>query len=244
MVMPFEALPEPEPTSNALARQLAAAASQLYLQPDLHATVTTMVHQGVEIVGGDAASATLLRPRGGRELTTGTTARADEADRAQVELDEGPSLTALAAQAPVRIDDTATEPRWERWRAAVAGLGYRSLLALPLDLGPHYAGAVVVFWELPEQPADRHVAVARLLLRHAAVAIASAHRASTLREAIDARSQIGFAQGILMERYGLDAAQSFEVLRRHSRDNNIKLSQVAADVVRTRALPDAHGVGE
>lgn len=242
MDTPSEALPEPEP--DTVTRQLAAAASQLYLQPDVRSTVTAVVHQGVEIIGGDAASATLLRPRGRHELTVGTTARAEEADRAQIDLDEGPSVTALAAQAPVLVDDTATEPRWPRWRTAAADLGYRSLLALPLDLGPHYAGTLLVCWELPEQPADRHVAVARLLLRHAALAIADARRSSTLREAIDARYQIGLAQGILMERYGLDATQSFELLRRYSRDNNVKLSRVAANVVRTRALPDAHGSGE
>lgn len=242
MDTPPEALPEPEP--DTVTRLLAAAASHLYLQPDVHSTVSAVVRQGVEIVGGDAASATLLRPRGERELVVGTSSRAEAADTGQFDLAEGPSLTALAEQGPVLVDDTATEDRWPRWRAAAAPIGYRSLLALPLDLGPHYSGAIVVFWELPEQPADRHVAVARLLLRHAALAITDARRSSTLREAIDARYQIGLAQGILMERYGLDATQSFEVLRRYSRDNNVKLSRVAANVVRTRSLPDAHGSGE
>lgn len=242
MDSPYEALPEPEP--DTVTRLLAAAASQLYLQPDVHSTVTAVAQQGVEILGGDAASATLLRPRGDRELVVGTTSRAEEADRSQFDLAEGPSLTALAARAPVLVDDTDAEPRWPRWRLALAELGYRSLLALPLELGPHFSGAIVVFWEQPEQPAERHVAVARMLLRHAAIAITDSRRSSTLREAIDARYQIGLAQGILMERYGLDAAQSFEVLRRYSRDNNVKLSRVAADVVRTRSLPDAHGSGE
>jgi len=251
-VTPADAVPDPEPEPgprhliepDTVAQQLAAAAPHLYLQPDVESTVNAVVQQGVEVIGGDAAGATLLRPRGRRELSAATTDRAEEADRAQFELDEGPSLTALAERGPVVVSDSATEPRWPRWTAVVADIGFRSMLALPLDLGPHYSGTVIVFWELPEQPADRHVAVARLLLRHAAIAISDARRSSTLREAIDARYQIGLAQGILMERYGLDATQSFEVLRRYSRDNNIKLSRVAADVVRTRSLPEAYGGGE
>ncbi|PZF82141.1 GAF and ANTAR domain-containing protein [Jiangella anatolica] len=239
MDTPSEALPEPEP--ELLTRQLAEAAARLYLQPDVHSTVTAVVEQGVDIIGGDAASLTLLGRRGAHELTVASSDRAERADRAQLELAEGPSPAALTARAPVIVDDIATEPRWPRWQDAVADAGFRSLLALPLELGPHYSGALVVLWTLPEQPADRHLAVARLLLRHAAIAIVDARRSSTLREAIDARYQIGLAQGILMERYGLDATQSFELLRRYSRDNNVKLSQVAAGVVRTRALPDARG---
>ncbi|MBB5787824.1 GAF and ANTAR domain-containing protein [Jiangella mangrovi] len=252
--------PEPEPASGPecggelgerrliepdnVAQLLSAAAPHLYLQPDVESTVNAVVHQGVEVIGGDAAGATLLRPRGRREVAAATTDRAEEADRVQFELSEGPSLTALTEQVPILVTDSTTEPRWPRWTAVIAEIGYRSMLAMPLDLGPHYSGTVIVFWELAEQPAERHVAVAKLLLRHAAIAITDARRSSTLREAIDARYQIGLAQGILMERYGLDATQSFEVLRRYSRDNNVKLSRVAGDVVRTRSLPDAYNTGE
>lgn len=261
-VTPADAEPEPEPEpeteptylddpgerrlieADNIAQVLAAAAPHLYLQPDVESTVNAVVQQGVEVIGGDAAGATLLRPRGQREVSAATTDRAEEADRAQFELREGPSLTALAERVPVLVSDSTTEPRWPRWTAVIAEIGFRSMLAMPLDLGPHYSGSVIVFWELAEQPADRHVAVAKLLLRHAAIAITDARRSSTLREAIDARYQIGLAQGILMERYGLEATQSFEVLRRYSRDNNVKLSRVAADVVRTRSLPEAYGTGE
>ena len=56
--------------------------------------------------------------------------------------------------------------------------------------------------------------------------------------AMDSRHLIGQAQGILMERFQLDDAGAFAVLRRYSQDNNLKLHDVARLVVDTRRLPD------
>ena len=80
--------------------------------------------------------------------------------------------------------------------------------------------------------------VAHILARHAAVALAATREQANLWKAIDARQLIGQAQGILMERFALDADQAFGVLRRYSQDHNIKLHKVAAQLVETRRLPD------
>ena len=40
-----------------------------------------------------------------------------------------------------------------------------------------------------------------------------------------------------MERYKIDADQAFNVMRRVSQDNNIKLIRVADELVRTRRTP-------
>ena len=61
--------------------------------------------------------------------------------------------------------------------------------------------------------------------------------AEQLRRAIDGRTIIGQAQGILMERLGLDASQAFAYLTRASSHGNRKLLGVATEVVETRALP-------
>ena len=44
-----------------------------------------------------------------------------------------------------------------------------------------------------------------------------------------------------MERYDLDEARAFEVLRRYSQDHNVKLRTVAEHLVSTRKLPGSLG---
>ncbi len=51
------------------------------------------------------------------------------------------------------------------------------------------------------------------------------------------RTVIGQAQGILMERFAVDADQAFAYLRRVSQDTNRKLVDLAQDLVANRCLP-------
>ena len=69
------------------------------------------------------------------------------------------------------------------------------------------------------------------------MALATARNEDSLRQAIDARHVIGQAQGILMERFDLNADQAFSVLRRYSQDRNLKLRAVAEEMIASRELP-------
>lgn len=61
---------------------------------------------------------------------------------------------------------------------------------------------------------------------------------SQMRAALSCRAVIGQAEGILMERLGIEGPRAFEYLRRVSMHTNRKLVDVAEEIVRTRALPD------
>jgi response regulator NasT len=89
----------------------------------------------------------------------------------------------------------------------------------------------------PLDAADRTVAEEVAL--HARVALAAWDATEELERGLAARTLIGQAQGILMERFSLDADRAFQVLRRYSQDGNVKLAEVARRVVQTGALPTA-----
>ena len=57
-------------------------------------------------------------------------------------------------------------------------------------------------------------------------------------DALDTRTLIGQAQGILMERFDLDADQSFAVLRRYSQESNRRIGEIVGEIVATRQLPE------
>jgi AmiR/NasT family two-component response regulator len=52
------------------------------------------------------------------------------------------------------------------------------------------------------------------------------------------RDTIGQAKGMIMERYGVNAVQAFELLRKLSQDSNVPLVQVATELV-SKALSDS-----
>lgn len=59
-----------------------------------------------------------------------------------------------------------------------------------------------------------------------------------LERALSSRVVIGQAQGLLMERVGLDADQAMAYLKRASVNLNRKLVDIADDIMRTRRSPD------
>jgi AmiR/NasT family two-component response regulator len=58
-----------------------------------------------------------------------------------------------------------------------------------------------------------------------------------LEVAMNHRTLIGTALGIIMERLGLDSDQAFAYVKRVSMDSNVKLYDVAESIVSTRQLP-------
>ena len=88
---------------------------------------------------------------------------------------------------------------------------------------------------MPSTTDDQAVGMA--LAAQVAVALGVTRAIESRDLAIARRTIIGQAEGILMERFSLDADQAFNVLRRVSQDSQRKLYEVAADLVRTGQLP-------
>jgi AmiR/NasT family two-component response regulator len=63
-------------------------------------------------------------------------------------------------------------------------------------------------------------------------------RTENLHAALVTRELIGQAQGILIERERISADQAFHVLRQASQHLNVKLREVAQDLVDTGERPD------
>ena len=80
--------------------------------------------------------------------------------------------------------------------------------------------------------------LALVFASHAATAISNTQLVSGLQTALQSRHLIGVAQGILMAQYDMGLETAFEVLRRYSSHTNVKLRDVAKQVVELRALPD------
>jgi AmiR/NasT family two-component response regulator len=68
----------------------------------------------------------------------------------------------------------------------------------------------------------------------AAAAILTSRQGGQLESALSTRDRIGQAKGIIMERFGVDDVQAFEMLRRLSQDSNTRLIEVAKRVIDTR----------
>jgi GAF domain-containing protein len=159
-------------------------------------------------------------------------------DRIQMECGDGPDLEVIADRHGVLVRDVSQETRWPAWCRQVADTGIRSMLGTRLYTTTNVIGSLNVYDVEVDKFAPEDVDVAHMLARHAAVAMDRAREQEHLWRAIDARNLIGQAQGILMERFSVDADQAFAVLRRYSQDHNLKLHAVAQRLIESGSLPD------
>jgi hypothetical protein len=118
-------------------------------------------------------------------------------------------------------------------------LGVDSMMSLLLFSDGHSFGALSLYCGAGCRFDADDVAVAQALAGHLSVALASEQQIDELGLALHNRNIIGQAQGVLMERYDMTAAQAFDYLRRISSNTNRKVAVVAAEIAETRRVPDA-----
>jgi GAF domain-containing protein len=156
----------------------------------------------------------------------------------QEQFGEGPCVDAFLTDAPVLAEDLAADPRWPSVGPLAAGHDVRSVLGVPIDLRDGPVGTLNVYAARPHRWDQADVAaiqaysrVIASLLRTAVRAHVSGKAATQLQQALDQRSLIEQAKGVIMERRGLDQQAAFEVLRAQARSTRRRLHDVAREVV-------------
>jgi ANTAR domain/GAF domain len=217
-------------------------ASELFAAPDTAGTLDAVLSLARRTFRCDAAAVMLIAPRGSAAKTAATTTEARRAEALQLEHHQGPGFDAISTRQPVVSAELRFDSRWRFWAPQAADVGFRSVLSLVLTAGEPF-GAVTLYSHRPSFFGADFVASGTRFAQQAAIAVAVAVERDQLVRARDSRGIIGQAQGILMERYTINADQAFAVLRRYSSHLNTKLRLVAERVVRNRSLPELDLIG-
>ena len=239
--------PEPLPALRELTALLLAAET---VEGVLARVVATA---GEVIPGTDLVSITLRHDDGTAETPYGTGAKAVELDQSQYRTGAGPCLDSADPKGPAYAlcNDLAGATPWPAFAAEATAQGYRSVLSTALLPSPGsvpFTGALNVYSSRPDAFDDGARDLAFLLATHASLALALAHsrrdlaKAETmgvnLRAALDSRTVISEAVGILMARRALTAEEAFEVLKRTSQNRNVKLARLAGILTHAPEIAD------
>jgi GAF domain-containing protein len=223
-----------------IADQLASAAREMSSEGDVGQTLDKSVALAVDMISGCDAAAVSLVHRGKRlETPAYTDDSALRSDELQYELGEGPCMDAAWREELIRSRDLMHEDRWPIWAPRVVEeFGARSMLCVQLFTTGDSLGALNMYSRSVDGFAgedDEQDALA--LAAHISVALRAAQQVEQLTSALERRTVIGQAEGILMERFDMPADRAFAVLRRVSSTSNTKLHEVAQTLIRTRETP-------
>lgn len=230
-------------TGAHVAQHLADIARILLAPGTVSETLNLIVTMAVASIDG-CDEAGLCQVTHGGATPAPTSPLVTELEELQTSLREGPCQDVLAGRDSVYVDDLSDSPTWPRFAPLAAEAGLRSALAYRLFAGTETLGALLMYARLPGAFNTTDRAQGLIFAAHASMALSVAQnqasergRTSHLQTALLSREIIGQAQGILMERERITADQAFDLLRRSSQHLNLKLRDVAQELVDTGAVP-------
>jgi GAF domain-containing protein len=227
------------PRETMLARTLVELADTLVADFDVVELLTLLTDGCIDVLDVGAAGLMLVAPEGDLRVMASSSEAMRVLELLELQSQEGPCLDCYRTGQPIVNQDLATvNGRWPRFAAEALAAGFHSVHALPMRLRGTVIGALNLLHIDPGEMRHADIAAAQAMADVATIAILQ-HRATLeaqvinaqLNHALTSRIVIEQAKGIIAEREGLTMEQAFSTLRNHARNHNLRLVDVARDVI-------------
>jgi GAF domain-containing protein len=213
---------------------------------DIVELLSTLSERCVDILDIAAAGIMLADADGNLRAMTSSNDAMRVVELFEIQSHEGPCLDSYRSGQPVVNQNLATvNGRWPRFAPVAVKAGFLAADAIPMRLRGQIIGALNLFrTETGSLNAD-DVAVAQALADLATIAILQNRTTVEQRDinaqltaALSSRVAIEQAKGMIAEREQVPVDQAFDRLRRHARNHNLRLADVARDTVSGDIDPD------
>jgi hypothetical protein len=222
-----------------------ALAAMMYAADDYGDIYRSICEAAVRLVDGcDHASLMLLR-RGESYTAAATDDVAEHIDALERAIGDGPCLDAITDEAAYVDADLTDGSPWPGLdHRVMAETPVRGMAGFRLINAGQKTGALNLFSDTPGALTQRSVDQAILLVSFVSVALLAAQEklsAATLRAGLASNREIGKAVGLMMAFHHVDDETAFSILRQASQDMNLKLVEVAREIIahQNARRPDA-----
>lgn len=216
--------------------ELARALAQDQSVPAALQSILSLVLRALP--GCHAASVTVLDDEAKPSTMAATDEETLQMDQRQYALGDGPCLDAARRHQVNRWTLQEAEQRWPDFTSLAEEMGLRSYLSAGLSLAGRPLGALNLSSRDADGFSQLDEDLVSLLTEPAAASIVVASRyaearelATQLEQALRSRAVIDQAIGIMMAESRCDAEQAFAMLGRASNNRNMKLRDLAIQIV-------------
>ena len=191
------------------------------------------------------AGVSMISAQGARGVAAASNAHSEELEELQFTFGEGPCMDAFASRRPVLEPDLGAGlgHRWPVYAPAARERGVQAVFAFPLQVGAARLGALDLYRDQPGSLSKEDLAQALAFAEVAVVTLldgqedaAAGRPASGLESALEYRSELYQAQGMLSVQLGAGLEEAMARLRAHAYSHDRRLGEVARDVVARRLV--------
>lgn len=233
------------PQETLLVHTLVELADNLVDDFDVVELLSLLAHRCVEVLDVSAAGVMLVAPEGDLRIVASSSEGMRIVELFELQNEEGPCLDCYrTGEAVLNEDLTTAHDRWPRLAPVALAAGFRSVQALPMRLRRATIGALNLFGSDQGALSAADIVAGQALADVATIAILQQRVISEsrvlndqLNNALTSRVVIEQAKGVLAERADCSMEAAFERMRRHARNHNLLLADVARSVV-DKTLPE------
>ena len=223
----------------------AALAEIIYQGSDASEMYAAICIAATLIVRGCDHASLLVRDND-RYVTVGASDKlAQRVDELERRAGDGPCIDAIEEETPQIDTDLTTPSLWPKLASVLLEeTPVRGAMGFRLLVDKRKGAALNLFSDTPNLFDQEGAGQAAVLASFASVAINAAAKgedATSLRRGLLSNREIGKAVGMLMLLHDKTEDQAFDLLRRHSQDLNIKLADVAREVIERRGHLPSNG---
>lgn len=210
------------PDVEAFLEELARHSAAMFSSPgnEVYCGITLMRHRSAGTVASSGERARML-------------------DELQYNFNDGPCLRACREITQVHIPDFEKDNTWPEYNKLVTENGIRSVLAVPFPLSDEAARAGLnlysehpnAFDQAAVQRANDYVEQASKGMRLAVLIAQHSQTAANLRAAMESRTVIDIATGIIIAQNRCTQEEAIELIKKASSNRNVKLRVVAQAIV-------------
>lgn len=224
-------------------RDLSAELSQLLLEDhdivQVLNSLAKMAEQRLSVGRTVRCGIVLDRPKRNMVVASGS-AEAQQMEETQTSFGDGPCLAAQRTDTVIRIPDVRYEKRWTPYMDEVRSHGPMSVLGVPLKINTSATAAMNFYsyqvGDFAGEALDIALEYADIASTTVAIALRIAEQsenAEDRRRAMESRTTIDVAVGIIMGQNRCSQDEAVKILKKASNHRNVKLRDLADQIIGT-----------
>jgi transcriptional regulator with GAF, ATPase, and Fis domain len=225
-------------TTRTAAQVFAATTAALTDGSDVTDILDHLVLDSAEVLGAHAIGVLVVSGSGELELLSATSHQVTELELFQIQQHAGPCVdTIRTGTATSYHEQDELQARWPQVGAAIAQAGYRAVHAYPMRWHGQTLGALNAFHRTAAPQSRDAGLLGQALADIATVVLVQAFDLTSeqvtgrVQQALQARTVIEQAKGVLAYTHNLDMAAAYEFLRRLATDHRTPITATAGDIV-------------
>lgn len=224
-------------TANTVADAMSEFASAMVGEHDIAGTLSDILSNCARVCRADACGILIKDGNTGLQLLGATSHRVEELELYQAQIFDGPCAESVRSGKAIHASAVDVVAQWPSFGARMVDAGFGAVAAVPMRWHHRSFGALNLFFESPRTVSQGDLTTMKAFADLSSILLVHVDEVDTqeagrrVRVALETRTVIEQAKGVLSHRNGIDMAEAYRVLVSMATEHQLPLSLMAIEII-------------